>query len=304
MTLIIIICAGAIVSGLQPGDPWPEVADSALAAALDTLDLIPEQLDFDRHWATSVHLPDSTVIRAIQHIEELPVILKEQLDLLEDYTLLSPEFENREGLLTLIEILEQADSTISAELIGLGSGLVDTLMAAVPSIWLNEESPLEWDSVLEDWGLPRFEETEMEMDTLASLFERWNFSLNINLKELVLASGSLKDAQWPDELQVTLPGVLGTTVSFCFDGPVRWVIGGRGTNIYTEDCPFELIIDLGGNDFYGEGIGGAVGPAGKRISVVVDLAGDDNYTSDSPVSQGCGLMGLGGVIDLEGSLSI
>ncbi len=300
MTLTIIICAGAVISGLQPGDPWPEVADSALTEALDTLDLIPEQLDFDRHWATRVHLPDSTVIRAIQNVEELPVILEEQLDLLTDYRLMSSESENREGLLTLIEILEKADSTISAELLELGSGTVDTLMSAIPSIWLNEESPLEWNSVLEGWGLPQFEDTEMDMDTLASLFKRWNLSLNVPLEEIVLASGSLKDAQWPDELQVTLPGVLGTTVSFCFDGPVRWVIGGRGTNIYTEDCPFELIIDLGGNDFYGGGIGGAVGPVGKRISVVVDIEGDDNYTSYSPVSQGCGLMGLGGVIDLEG----
>ncbi|MCK4504482.1 MAG: HEAT repeat domain-containing protein [Candidatus Aegiribacteria sp.] len=300
MTLTIIICAGAIISGLQPGDHWPEIADSALAEALDTLDLIPEQLDFDRHWVTSVHLPDSTVLRAIQHVEELPVILEEQLDMLTDYRLLSSDSENRDGLMTLIEILEKADSTISAELLELGPATLDTLMAAIPSIWLNEESPLEWDSVLEGWGFSKFEDTEIDADTLASLFERWNLSLNIPLEELVPASVSLRDAQWPDELQVTLPGVIGTTVSFCFDGPVRWVIGGRGTNIYTEDCPFELIIDLGGNDFYGEGIGGAVGPAGKRISVVVDIEGDDNYTSYSPVSQGCGLMGLGGVIDLEG----
>lgn len=300
MTLTIIICSGTIIAGLQPGDPWPEVADSALVEALDTLDLVPEQLDFYRHWATSVRIPDSTVIRAIEHVEELPVILEEQLDLLIDYSLLSSESENREGLLTLIEILEKADSTISAELLELGSGTVDTLMAAIPSIWLNEESPLEWDSVLEDWGLPQFEETEMDADTLASLFEKWDLYLSVPLEELVLASGSIQNAQWPNELPVTLPGVHGTTVSFCFDGPVRWVIGGRGRNIYTEDCPFELIIDLGGNDFYGEGIGGAVGPAGKRISVVVDIEGDDTYTSDSPVSQGCGLMGLGGVLDLEG----
>ncbi len=172
MTLTIIICAGAIISGLQPGDPWPEVADSALIEALDTLDLIPEQLDFDRHWATSVHLPDSTVLRAIQHVEELPVILEEQLDLLTDYSLLSSESENRDGLMTLIEILEQADSTISAELLELGSGKVDTLMAAIPSIWLNEDSPLEWDSVLEGWGLPQFTDVEMDMDTLTLLFER------------------------------------------------------------------------------------------------------------------------------------
>ncbi len=301
MTLAIIICATAVISGLQPGDLWPEVAEKALVEALDTLDLIPEQLDFNRHWVTGVHLADSTVLRAIQHVEELPVIMEEQLDLLADYRLLSSDSENRDGLLTLIEILEHADSTISVQLLELGTGTTDTLIAAIPSIWLSEDNPLEWNSVLEGWGLPRFEETEMEMDTLALLFEKWDLSLNVPLEELVLASFSLQDAQWPNELPVTLPGVLGTTVSFCFDGPVRWVVGGRGINTYTEDCPFELIIDIGGNDFYGEGIGGAVGPAGKRISVVVDLSGNDTYSSNSPVSQGCGLMGLGGVIDLSGS---
>jgi len=38
------------------------------------------------------------------------------------------------------------------------------------------------------------------------------------------------------------------------------------------------------------------------VSVIIDISGDDSYISlDSPASQGCGLMGLGALIDLAGN---
>ncbi|MCK4806100.1 MAG: HEAT repeat domain-containing protein [Candidatus Aegiribacteria sp.] len=301
MTIVIMLVSAALTSGLQPGDPWPSEADSAMALAMDTLNLTREQLDFDRHWATGVHLADSTVLRAIQHVEEIPVILKEYLDMLTDYRLSESDETGREGLPVIIDLLQEADSMVQQGMDNLGRDTVDSLIAVIPALWLNENDPLDWDSFIESWNIEPFPDGDMEMDTLASLFERCHFEVSIPLDELVIASRSLQGAQWPAELSVTLPGVYGTTASFCFDGPVRWVIGGEGDNVYTKDCPFELIIDTGGNDFYGDGIGGAAGPAGKRISVVIDLYGNDTYSSTSPVSQGCGLMGLGGVIDLEGN---
>lgn len=296
-----IVLSVALMGGLQPGDPWPSVADSALVEALDTLDLVPRQLDFNRHWVRGVHLADSTVLRAIQHVEDIPVILRERLDLLTDYSLLPTGCRGMEGLVELIELLQYSDSMITAEMEDMGQPALDSLISAIPAVWLNEDSPLDWDSVLSDWGLCGIDIEEMPMDTLASLFERWDLDILFPVSEMVIIAKGLQDVRWPDELSVTLPGVQGTTVSFCFDGPVRWVIGGSGDNIYSSDCPFELIIDVGGSDFYGEGLAGAVGPAGRRISVIVDLAGDDTYFSSAPVSQGCGLMGLGGIVDLLGS---
>jgi len=300
MTAVLMMIPAILISGMQPGELWPPEIDSAMALALDTLDMTRNQLDFDRHWATGVHLADPTVIRAIQHIEEIPVILEEQLIKLVDYRALESGEADREWLVTIMNLLEEADSTIQAELESLGSGMVDSLFAVIPAVWLHENDPLDWDAVVENWDMEPVSHSNMEMDTLAALFERCDFAVSLPLEELVIAAGNLKGAEWPEELSVTLPGVYGTTASFCFDGPVRWVVGGEGDNVYTQDCPFELIIDTGGNDFYGEGVGGAAGPAGKRISVVIDLGGDDTYSSTSPVSQGCGLMGLGGVIDLEG----
>ncbi len=301
MTIIVLIISTLTISGMQPGDPWPPEADSAMMLAMDTLNLTREQLDFDRHWATGVHLADSTVLRAIQHVEEIPVILEEHLNGLTDYRLLEADDTGREGLTVIIGLLQEADSMVQQGLDSMGRERVDSLVNVIPAIWLNENDPLEWDSVIESWNIESYPGGDMEMDTLAALFERCHFEVSIPLDELVIAAKNLQGAEWPSELSVTLPGVYGTTASFCFDGPVRWVIGGEGVNIYTEDCPFELIIDTGGNDFYGDGIGGAAGPAGKRIAVVIDLCGDDIYSSGSPVSQGCGLLGLGGVIDLEGN---
>ena len=300
MTAVLMMIPVIFISGMQPGEPWPAEIDSAMVLALDTLDMTRDQLDFDRHWATGVHLADSTVIRAIQHIEEIPVILEEQLNMLVDYRSLEPGEANREWLVHIVDLLEETDSTIQAELDRLGRGTVDSLFAVIPAVWLHENDPLEWDDVIERLDMEPVPHNNMEIDTLAALFERCDFTVSLPLEELVIAAGNLKGAEWPEELSVTLPGVYGTTASFCFDGPVRWVAGGAGDNVYTQDCPFELIIDTGGNDFYGEGVGGAAGPAGKRISVIIDLEGDDTYCSTSPVSQGCGILGLGGVIDLEG----
>ncbi|MCD4775087.1 MAG: HEAT repeat domain-containing protein [Candidatus Aegiribacteria sp.] len=301
MTVILLIFSAVTFSGMQPGEPWPPQADSAMVMALDTLNLSREQLDFDRHWATGVHLADSTVIRAIQHVEAIPVILEEQLNTLIDYSLLESDETGRKGLTVILGLLQEADSAILAEMDSLGQEAMDSLMAVIPAVWLNENDPLDWDSTVESWNMESFPDEEIEMDTLAALFEKCDFEVEISLEELVIAAKGLQNVQWPEELSVTLPGVYGTTASFCFEGPVRWVVGGEGDNIYTEDCPFELIIDTGGNDLYGEGIGGAVGPAGKRVSMVIDLNGDDTYSSSTPVSQGCGLMGLGGVIDLAGN---
>jgi hypothetical protein len=300
MTVILTIVSLLSISGLQPGDPWPAGADSAMITALDTLELTREQLDFDRHWATGVHLADSTVLRAIQNVEELPLILGEHLDRLTDYGTIIPGYESRDALPTIIGLLEEADSLISENLNTMSQGTLDSLVTVIPSVWMNENDPLDWSSFMESFGLEPLADVDMDMDSLASLFELYEMELDFNVDELVAEAVNLRCAEWPRELSVTLPGVYGTTVSFCFDGPVRWVVGGGGDNVYTDDCPFELIIDTGGNDLYEDGIGGAFGAAGKRVSVVIDLAGNDVYVSSSPVAQGCGLLGLGGVIDLEG----
>ena len=289
-----------LLSGLQPGEPWPDGLGPALTAALDSAGITREQLDFDRHWATGVHLADPTVIEAIQGIETLPEILAQRLDAITDYGGLAGEDMGIEALLRVVRIMERADSSMAEQIGRIPEGRIDSLLTVVPALWLSEDDPMDWEAVVRSRGFSPVDGEEMDMDTLALLLESCPSLTEIDGEVLVEAAKDLAGAQWPEELSVTLPGVSGTTVTFCFDGPVRYVVGGRGRNTYTEDCPFELIIDVGGDDMYGDGIGGAVGPAGRRISVVMDLAGNDTYRSATPVSQGCGMLGAGCLVDLSG----
>lgn len=73
----------------------------------------------------------------------------------------------------------------------------------------------------------------------------------------------------------------------------RVIVGGPGQTTY--NCGAALIVDLGGNDRY-------FGPAGgtdslHRLSVCIDLSGDDLYQSDCDFAQGSGFMGIGILYD-------
>ncbi|MBD3279024.1 MAG: hypothetical protein GF388_12050, partial [Candidatus Aegiribacteria sp.] len=293
------LAAMILLAGLQPGRQLPEDFDSAMTAALDSLDINRNQLDFDKHWVTGVALADSTVIDAIQHVEELPLILENEILQLEDYASLNGYGNGLHALEDLVEMLETLKLDAEGRMTDMGPGRSDSLAALIPQIWIHEDDPLDWDSILSQWDVPEPEE-EMEMDSLAKLMDSADCSQEVPIADLVRLALTLVDADWPEELSVTLPGVQGTTASFCFQEPLRWVVGGTGPNRYTAECPFELIVDLGGDDFYGEGIGGSAGPAGKYVSIVIDMEGRDTYCSTGPFSQGCGFMGVGGVIDLKG----
>lgn len=77
----------------------------------------------------------------------------------------------------------------------------------------------------------------------------------------------------------------------------RVLIGGKKNNTYTEEAA--LILDFGGNDTYLNHAGGSTRL--NPFSVVIDLSGDDVYTSTDYFSQGAGLLGGGFLIDLKGN---
>ncbi|HUJ10080.1 MAG TPA: hypothetical protein VL171_08645 [Verrucomicrobiae bacterium] len=83
------------------------------------------------------------------------------------------------------------------------------------------------------------------------------------------------------------------------DTPLGKIIcGGVGHNVYTNEA--FLIIDTGGDDVYENSAGGANGLLGRPISIVIDLAGNDQYLSHHSFSQGSGLFGIGILEDLGG----
>jgi len=93
----------------------------------------------------------------------------------------------------------------------------------------------------------------------------------------------------------------------------RIVIGGRGDDRHRRGQQgadlaatdmIALFLDLGGDDYYADGIGTTVNQAGHaRIpaSFLIDLEGDDAYEATQEGSIGAGVLGVGVVIDGSGN---
>ncbi len=291
-----------LVSGLFPTADLPDPADSALQAALDSIGISRDQLDFDRHWATSVSLLDSTVLEGIQHIEMLPVLLEMRLAAVTP--LLSRGETEHHALNELLALLSTtADGYVDA-IAQTGPGRTDTLLLIMSALWADEDSPGlsgEWGSILAVRGMPVADEIDVPLDSLALLLESWQGPAPVDPLHLIALAEGLALVSWPRDTGIELPGIDGTVLSFDLSGPVTWVVGGYGPNVYHPECQIDLIVDPGGRDTYLEGIGGAIGTLGRHVSVIVDLEGDDTWFSEGwPASQGCGVMGLGAVIDLSG----
>jgi hypothetical protein len=84
---------------------------------------------------------------------------------------------------------------------------------------------------------------------------------------------------------------------------IRIAIGGEGKNIYTGD--FDFIIDLGGDDVYNIdrpplNKGGQGGVFSKGFSCIIDMKGNDYYTTSSDFALAGGLFSSSFIFDKEG----
>ncbi|MFH0887896.1 MAG: PDZ domain-containing protein [Planctomycetota bacterium] len=75
------------------------------------------------------------------------------------------------------------------------------------------------------------------------------------------------------------------------------IIAGKGNNKYQENAA--IIIDLGGDDFYANRLGGSVMPE-QPFSIIIDFEGNDRYSSYEYGCQGAGFMGVGILYDGAG----
>lgn len=78
-------------------------------------------------------------------------------------------------------------------------------------------------------------------------------------------------------------------------------VNGTGNDLVTEDHPYLLIIDLGGDDTYQTG--GATTRSEQPASVLIDLAGNDRYVNSDSLRPafGAGVFGYGFLVDLGGN---
>lgn len=79
-------------------------------------------------------------------------------------------------------------------------------------------------------------------------------------------------------------------------------IGGRSDDWHRDD-DFALLIDLGGDDFYGNNQGATTNEETQPrfgVAALVDVAGNDAYEATHDGAQGCGVLGVGLLVDLAG----
>ncbi|MDI6732880.1 MAG: HEAT repeat domain-containing protein [Planctomycetota bacterium] len=76
------------------------------------------------------------------------------------------------------------------------------------------------------------------------------------------------------------------------------VIAGFGNDLHSDDVA--LLIDLGGDDTYSNNAGGTRSLS-TPVTICIDHSGNDEYTTDSSYVQGFGFLGVGLLVDLEGS---
>jgi len=74
------------------------------------------------------------------------------------------------------------------------------------------------------------------------------------------------------------------------------IISGNGDDLHAEDAA--ILIDLGGSDTYTNNSGSAT----RGVALCIDYSGDDIYDAkDRRYVQGCGLFGVGMLVDLDGN---
>ena len=77
------------------------------------------------------------------------------------------------------------------------------------------------------------------------------------------------------------------------------LVAGRGRTRY-QGKDYAAIYDLGGDDVYANNCAASI-PGAIPTAVIVDYAGDDAYESTRLFRQGCGDMGVGLLVDLQGN---
>jgi len=225
-----------LVSGLFPGGELPAPVDSALTASLDSIGISREQLDFDRHWATSVGLLDSTVLSGVQNIEQLPVIMAGYI-----------ERSHCSGCLPTLP-----PDTKRQWMMPVGKERTP-FCSYCPCYGPTRNTPETAANGAQYSFREGFRNHRCSRSVLIPFFHFWR--AGTHQKRFQSRACSALRQLWP----LDLGGIDGSVLSFGSSGPVRWVVGGYGSNTYHPDCRFDLIVDAGGNDLYLGGLGGAVG---------------------------------------------
>jgi hypothetical protein len=103
---------------------------------------------------------------------------------------------------------------------------------------------------------------------------------------------------FPENRDIACEGVAGQVLARLDTPGGAIIVGGKGNNIYQMDnmAGVAVVIDLGGNDTYIEGVVSLDRP----VLVIIDLAGNDVYRGTKPGIQGAAILGVSMLLDYAG----
>jgi hypothetical protein len=249
-------------------------------------------------------LSDRLALACNENEHNLGTLVRVAMDAL-DYTNIEPHQKDSVSpidinayLRRLVDAIAHANAERTAVLSVLDKSEVEFIYATAPQL-------LEDDGE-EVFGVDPETAKHQYEDTLLRFFK---LVMKLDLRRLMNASAEIADAIDPDALLKLNLGEFSASklpndwqvhdthgVSIVETPAGRIVIGGTADNEYSDDAM--LIIDFGGNDRYYNHAGGST--ASIPFSVVIDLAGDDIYSSAVSFSQGAGFLGGGFLVDLSG----
>jgi hypothetical protein len=158
---------------------------------------------------------------------------------------------------------------------------------------LQSRDPIANEARADQPSMTEFLNTALKVDTQRLLTAGLNVAQEINLEALVEWAQNIDQFSTAHENWVT-ENVGDVTYVYTRHGLM--IVGGTGDNVYDEEAL--LIVDLGGNDRYLNGAGAS--REGYPFSMVIDFSGNDVYQTGEDYAQGTGILGGGFLIDLAG----
>lgn len=196
----------------------------------------------------------------------------------------------------ILAAFERAAPHIDRAIAGLSGRERELLLVNLPVVWC--EDTLEAENLTgvlyEERGLP-YDTTELETDSLL------HYITKIDRKALHTASAIVQKGV-EDAVEI-LGGVkVETGETILFEADIdhgTLIVGGTGSNRYEDE--YAVIIDLGGDDDYRGRCASGIGVLSHPFGVVIDLSGNDSYISGTVCNFGSGLFGCGILYDGEGN---
>ncbi len=299
-----------LLTTLSPSLESPEI--NLIERCLKSYLVRPEELSFEKKWAvdsifllkrvaTSLDFPlwlpfyaDSTIARIKKISNELEI---------------EPEESPKEKIRYLIEKLIPLAQFFTDQIQPLypirrekpSPEELDYLLYYSPHLFSDEEDTTDdylKGYIHQEFSLPiKFDSTRIPSDSFFTVVKKINHQDYLSPTSRKRLLKFLAKIEIPKE-KIECPGVKGKVHYFGEGELGKVVIGSEEDNLYFS--PFDLIIDLGGNDIYFSR-NSALGSAGLDFSALIDLSGNDFYYFEKPFSFGSAFFGTSILLDLKGN---